>query len=815
MLVTPFVELRSFGSQWCASMGFRLEELLRWRLRSDEPGERLKALAATYQQSTRLVEWIARMSGPVSVELHLVTSPSFDPDHRGAIQIALRLSTLASDPEQATAACLNHYVALRAALATFWPQALFVPLTEEGAFQRRFRPFSPRAGFVVGRRRAAVPLAEPFQWSPRPIGFTGQERSVSAPTTVDHLFPWAPAEAGWEPFLRMSLLWPAPQWVLVRLVAPVETDRYRQQLEATLHQCEKFLASLPADRVTLTTLVDQLRKLCVARLSALTQAAVGTGVFVLAPGAEDPLPASLLGQCLCRDPGDGQSASVFEGGFAVEGCDAERATQPFFLPATEPYTPGEAACAFCLPVVGGDRALGLPLRGSLTLPALLPASPATRELCPIALNRHRGEERMVRVPLAHRFKHVFLLGMTGTGKSTWMLSLLLRDLEAGHGVCLIDPHGELADEVLCRLPDSRERDLVLVDLADETASVPMNFLRWRTRRERDLIVDDLYRTMDRIYDLHETGGPIFERYFRGALRLLMGDHPEAEPCFTLLEVPMFFRSDDFRQYLIRRTQDAQLEDFVEEAEAVSGDHSLRNLAPYITSKFTRFLQDELLRRIVGHGDMRLDWQQILNEQKVLLLKLGRGRFGGEAAEMLLGLLMSRFRCAVMGRAALPADQRRPFFLYVDEIGSLGRDPNFSQLLSEARKYRVGLVVATQYGRQLNEGRGANLLSAVLGNAGSVLCFRVGVEDAPILAPLFAPAVQAEDLVELPNFEAYMRLHLDQAVAPAFSIVTERPRQVENPERAVRLVEQSRQQWAVSPEECDSRARLRRRFIEKL
>jgi hypothetical protein len=815
MLVAPFLELKTCGSQWCASMGFRLAELLRQRLRSDEPAEQLKALAAAYQSSMRLVEWIARMGGPVSVELHLVSWPSLDPDRSGTIQMAVRLSTLGPEREQAAAACLYHYVALQAALATFWPQAWFSPIIEEPTFQRCFEPFSPQVGYAVARHRATVALAEPFRWSSHPIGFTGQERSSSAPPTVDHLFPWAPAEAGWEPFLRMSLLWPSPQWILVRLVAPLEIEPYRAQLDSTLRRCEQFLASLPADQVTLTTLVDHLRRLCLARLSALTHAALAAAVFVLAPGIEDPLPASMLGQCLCRDPGDGQAASIFEGGFAVEECDAERATQPFFLPATEPYTPAEAACVFRLPVVSGEQAGGLPLRGSLTLPAVLSAWPGAEELCPLALNRHRGEERVVRVPLAHRFKHVFLLGMTGTGKSTWMLSLLLRDLEAGHGVCLIDPHGELADELLSRLPENRAQDLILVDLANDTASVPMNFLRWRTPRERDLILDDLYSTMDRIYDFHETGGPIFERYFRGALRLLMGEDPEAEPRFTLLEVPLFFRSDDFRRYLIRRARDGQLEDFVEEAEAVNGEHSLQNLAPYVTSKFTRFLQDELLRRIVGHGEMRLDWEQVLEEQKVLVLKLGRGRFGAEAAEMLLGLLMSRFRCAVMGRAGLPAHQRRPFFLYVDEIGSLGRDPNFSQLLSEARKYRVGLVVATQYGKQLSEGRGANLLSAVLGNAGSVLCFRVGVEDAPVLAPLFAPTVRAEDLVELPNFEAYMRLHLDQALAPPFSVVTERPRQAGSPERAEKLIGRSLRQWAVSPEECDRRARLRRRFVEAL
>jgi hypothetical protein len=224
----------------------------------------------------------------------------------------------------------------------------------------------------------------------------------------------------------------------------------------------------------------------------------------------------------------------------------------------------------------------------------------------------------------------------------------------------------------------------------------------------------------------------------------------------------------------------------------------------------------LLRRIVGHGEMKLDFPWILNQKKVLIVKLGRGRFGARAAELLLGLLLSRFRSATMARAEIPKAQRAPFFLYVDEMGSLARDENFFQLLSEARKYRLGLVLATQYASQIGSRESRDsVLSAVLGNAGTVVCFRVGVEDAPLLAPLFAPRLAPQDLAESPNFQGYMRLHLDRAAVRPFSFAIQKPERPVRAERAEKLIQTSRERWGVAPEECDRRAEERRKFIRSL
>jgi len=816
-MIVPYVALRRTEAGWQAAVGFRLVELQAERLPSEAPTAHAQRLAEAYESSGRLVEVIAGWARPVSVELHVVSRPSLDTRQAaGHVEVAVRLSVRASERTAALAQALSDYVALRTLLRTFWRSAHFAPIEQEADFRRVFAPFTPRSALSVGRRRAEIPLSEPFRWSSGTVGFQPPPRPAPTAAVIQHLFPWVAAPDDRSALLETLLGFPAPQWVVIRLVVPAELEPHLDHLRSMLGICERFLAGAPRDQVTLTAQADGLRQLYGQRLASLATHALRVAVLLLAPGEADALVAGVLGQAISSSSGCRTEAGPFAGGFSIDACEVKPAQEAFFIPEAEPWTVDEAAAAFRMPLVVGEDDLGLPVRRSRTARAVLPPLDQTVTTL-LALNRHRGEEQPIRVPLAHRFKHVFVLGMTGTGKSTFLLSLLLQDLHQGHGVCLIDPHGDLADAVLDRFPAERAQDLIVVDLADRKRSVPMNFLRWQTPEERDLIIDDLYAVFDRVYDFHQTGGPIFERNFRGMLKLLMGEAPDADPFFTLVELPLLYQNRAFRRYLVSRSRDEQLTDFVKELEAADGELSLENMAPYVTSKFTRFLQDQVLRRIVGHGEMRLAFPSILENQHVLIIKLGRGRFGGQAAEVLLGLLLSRFRSAIMARADVPPDRRAPFFLYVDEMGSLAQDENFSHLLAEARKYGLGLVLATQYASQLSsrDPRRPSVLSAVLGNAGTVVAFRVGVEDAPLLAPLFAPRFEAQDLVELPNFQGYLRLHLDHETVRPFSFILEPPAPPPQPKRAEPLIRASQEQWGVAPEESDRRAAERRHFIQQL
>ncbi len=364
--------------------------------------------------------------------------------------------------------------------------------------------------------------------------------------------------------------------------------------------------------------------------------------------------------------------------------------------------------------------------------------------------------------------------MEDRGESSLMESMILQDIRAGRGLAVIDPHGDMVDEILARIPSERADEVVLFDLIDRERPLGFNMIEWRTIDERDLIIDELYRTLDHIYDMKETGGPMFELHFRNMLKLLMGDSRRENFTPTILEFVKCYLDRGFRHWLLESISDQQVKDFVEEAEDAGGEASLRNISPYVTSKFGRFVGDTTLKRIVGQEKSAIDFEQIMNDGRILLVKLGKGRFGSQVSALLANMLVARFKFAAMKRGEMPKDARRDFLLYVDEAHNLPQD-NFTELLSEARKYRMGLVLATQYCSQLGDvsGKGNDLLAAVFGNVGTTVIFRSGTNDAEHLAKALTPYFSSEDILNLPNFHGYTRMNLSQDVMPPFSFRTER------------------------------------------
>lgn len=809
----PFVALRP-ASPVVASAGWALEGLQAESLRdeSGRPVERSERFEAIYRAGTRLLQLVARSEAPCAIELHLASRPSLDPAVAARVRIGIRLHLAADKHEEALEGCLAHAILLGPLLNHLWEGATFRPVAGEEEPQW-FAPFAPRSCLRVERRRERIWLAHPFESRPKgPLGFTapagGRPATEEETLTVEHCFPWVPSWDDWGLLLETLLTYPAPQWLVVRMANRAPVEEALGRCEAALEACERFLAG--GAGLTLAAQTQLVRDAHLDRARRLRESALRGAVLLCSPGPSDPGLADLVGQSISGDLSRGTVSNPYQGGFRVAPASPRAALEPFAHFEVEPFTAAEAACAFRLPLIFSSRDRGLPIRRNRVLPAQLPAgASAEGERTRLGVNRWQDAERAIEVSVAHRLKHTFLIGMTGTGKSTAMLSMLLQDLEQGRGVCLIDPHGELADDLLARLPGRTRQDLIVIDLADRERPVPLNLLAWRTLVERDVIIDELLASLLRIYRDPQMFGPIFEANFRAMLKLLMGDRPDDDP-FTLVEFPHLYLSEDFRQRLLERTREQEVKDFVEELERVRGENSMANLAPYITNKFARFLQDPQMRRIVGHGAMALDFSEILETGKVLVVKLARGQFGASVADLLASHLVARMRLAAMARMALPRERRTPYFLYVDEFGSIARDENFSRLLSEARKCGLGLVLSTQFAAQLRDpdSRHDNL-AAVLGNAGTVICFRVGVEDARLLEPVFAPAVSALDLAECPNFEGYMRLHMDAGAVRPFSFRTLLPPGQPDCERARKWVAASRRRWGVPAAECDRRIAARR------
>jgi len=401
-----------------------------------------------------------------------------------------------------------------------------------------------------------------------------------------------------------------------------------------------------------------------------------------------------------------------------------------------------------LPDRGGLHRMGLPRSFSTAIVKLADTG--------IVLGTTGG--RSVRMPESDRARHCFLVGATGCGKTTLLLNMILQDIRAGQGVCVIDPHGDLYQDVLSSIPLARARDVVLLDPTDFERAVGLNYLQTSQPHasiERNFVANEMMQIFGRLYDLRQCGGPMFETYMRHALLLLM---ESSIPGFTLLEVPALFEEAEYRKHLIAHCTNQDVVRFwTKIAEKTEGDGSLANLAPYIVSKLNQFTSNALLRVVVGQSKSTLDLRRILDERKILLVNLAKGLLG-QADSALLGMMItSKLFAAALSRARVARRQRGTFNLYVDEFHNFTTD-TVAHMLSEARKFGLRAVLANQHLSQIDVGHGAgNLMKAVLGNVGTILAMRVGVADADILQAVFGGAIDSRILQDLPDFHVAARL----------------------------------------------------------
>ena len=414
------------------------------------------------------------------------------------------------------------------------------------------------------------------------------------------------------------------------------------------------------------------------------------------------------------------------------------------------------------------------VHGSTYLPPLLPSCetmlasgfPVEYPATPLALADRglvigkvqcRGRHRLVRLGNEDREKHCYLVGGTGTGKSTLMLNMLAQDIRAGAGVCLLDPHGDLCNAVL-DLPDLRSADVVLVEPGRDR--VPgINFLEIEDgvdrRSQSALIANEMLAIFGRLYDLERTGGPCFEQYMRNALMLIMENEMAGG---TLIDVPLLFESASYRKRLLESCTNAYAVSFWrDQAEKARGEWSLENITPYITCKLNQFTHNALLRPIVGQGRSTVSFRKCMDEGKILLVNLSKGLLGELDSRLLGMLVVGKLLMAAMGRVKLSPAERRPFHVYLDEAHSFTTSTTAS-MLAEARKFGLHLCLASQTLEQLGATRpGANVMEAVLGNVGSLMFFRLGAPDASRLATYVQPELTARDVEDLPSFNVAARI----------------------------------------------------------
>lgn len=400
----------------------------------------------------------------------------------------------------------------------------------------------------------------------------------------------------------------------------------------------------------------------------------------------------------------------------------------------------------------------------------------------------RGSKVDIRMDVNDRRRHLYIIGQTGVGKSNLIEEQAKQDAAAGNGFCIIDPHGEAVEHVLECIPKERADDVICFDPADIERPMAFNMMEYDAARpeQKTFVINEMIAIFDKLYDLKSTGGPMFEQYMRNAMLLVM-DSPEIGS--TLMEVPRIFRDVEFRRKKISLCKDYNVIDFWEkEAEKAGGDASLENIAPYINSKLTTFISNDIMRPIISQQESSINFREVMDEKKILLVSLSKGKIGDINSNLLGMVIVGKLLMAALSRTEIPEDQRNDFYLYIDEFQNVTTD-SISVILSEARKYRLALTIGHQFIGQLSEG----ISKAVFGNVGSMCSFRVGSEDAEFLQKQFSPTFEADDLINVDNFNCFAKLLLNNETSAPFNMKTYPPKSG-NPKLAEAYKELSRYKY---------------------
>ncbi len=379
----------------------------------------------------------------------------------------------------------------------------------------------------------------------------------------------------------------------------------------------------------------------------------------------------------------------------------------------------------------------------------------------IGYGYYRGVKRPVRIGFEDRRRHVYIIGKTGTGKSELLKEMVKQDIQGGHGVCVMDPHGDLIDDILRFVPPERAEDVIYFDPSDTERPMGLNLLEAKTEDQKHFMTTAIINLMYKLYDPQRTGiiGPRFEHAVRNAMLTVM-----SVPGSTFIEIMRILTDPKFVQEMLPHVDDPIVRRYWTDQIAQTSDFHKSEVLDYITSKFGRFVTNKTMRNIIGQSKSAFDFRDIMDNGKILLINLSKGKLGEENSSFLGLVLVPKILVAAMSRQEIPEPQRRDFFLYVDEFQNFAT-PDFATILSEARKYHLNLTVANQFIGQMDE----DVKNAIFGNVGTAISFRVGVTDASYLQREFQPTFTEADLINVEKYHAYMKTIVGGEPVTPFSV----------------------------------------------
>lgn len=380
----------------------------------------------------------------------------------------------------------------------------------------------------------------------------------------------------------------------------------------------------------------------------------------------------------------------------------------------------------------------------------------------LGYNEFRGIRKQIRLGTNDRRRHTYFIGQTGTGKSVLLENLAFQDMMDGRGLAFIDPHGDSVEKLLGVVPKERVEDVIYFNPSDMENPIGLNLFEYETQDQRDFLIQEAIAMLYRLYDPGHTGiiGPRYEHWFRNAALTIMSD-PNGS---SFIDVPQVFNDQSFTDEKLKYVTDRTVLDFWNKEMAQTSDATKSEILGWFVSKFGAFLSNEMMRNIIGQTKSGVNLRDIMDNKKILLVNLSKGKTGELNSQLLGMIFVMKFQVAAMGRASVPENEREDFSLYVDEFQNFATD-SFATILSEARKYRLNLVLANQFMTQLTD----IIRESILGNIGTVISGRLGITDAEILQKKFMPTFDAEDLTKLPNFQTITSVMINDVPSAAFSM----------------------------------------------
>jgi len=432
--------------------------------------------------------------------------------------------------------------------------------------------------------------------------------------------------------------------------------------------------------------------------------------------------------------------------------------------------PEELSSLFHLPNIRFNRAPSIHWQNYKIAP---PPDNLPEEGILLGHNMYRGVKKEVRMKNDDRFRHFYVIGQTGTGKSSILQVMIRQDFKNGKGVCVLDPHGQLIDDLLPFIPRERADDVIFFNPADTERPMGLNLLEATVPEDRDMIAMEAMNIMIKLFD-EEVFGPRIQDYFRNGCLTLM----ESKGGGALTDMVRLFTDDDFQREKTKDVQNPIVKSFWEHQMAKTGAREKQEMIPYFAAKFGQFVTNGMMRNIIGQTKSAFDFNEVMNNNKILLINLSKGETGDINSKLLGMIIVAKVQAAALARQRMPKEERKDFYMYIDEFQNYVTD-SIEVILSEARKYRLSLNMAHQYLAQLETGggsskKGVNLKDAIFGNVGSIMAYKIGAQDAEYMAKEMAPVFSDQDLINVDKYKAVMKLSIDTQPSKPFSIIPLNP-----------------------------------------